>query len=328
MPHTDHEKLLQHLNEAHALEAGLVQTLTAHVAVTPAGPYRDLLDRHLAETRAQTARLQERLGELGVTKSPLQAVVGLAETVVGQLVPAAKLPFDLLRGASGEEKLFKNAKDEAASEALEIATYDGLEAVASALGDEKTATLAREHRTQEEVFLRDLRGLIPSLAGAMISAQVDGTPSYDAGSNGLAEAGRFFAGRFARAAGAARSAAEDAVGRAGDAAQRVEDIVEDAVEDVADAAGEVESRVEDAVASGPTADEVDPSGGPSLDEPPIANYDSLTIEQVLPKLEDLDAEELAAVDGIERATKERKRVLDRIAALRRKRVEEELARIG
>lgn len=291
MPDTDTEKLLQHLNEAHALEAGLVQTLTAHIAVTPAGPYRDLLERHLRETRAQTTRLEERLGELGVTKSPIQAVVGIAETVIGQLIPAAKLPWDLLRGSTGEEKLFKNAKDEAASEALEIATYDGLEAVAHALGDEKTATLAREHRTQEEVFLKDLRELIPALATDVIDAQVKGEPSYDPGTTGAADA------------------AKQATKKAKETAGRFQRDDEPEAEQAA-----------------PKQPERKHTG--DLEEVPIEDYDSLTVDQVLPKLEDLDAEELAAIDGVERATKERKRVLDRISALRKKRVDEELARIG
>ena len=51
-----------------------------------------------------------------------------------------------------------------ATEALEIATYDALEALAEAVGDSETAKLARRHRADEERMLADLRALIPSLA--------------------------------------------------------------------------------------------------------------------------------------------------------------------
>jgi ferritin-like metal-binding protein YciE len=161
------EKLLRYLTEAHAMEAGLVSTLAAHLAITPRGSYHELLERHLGETAAHRDRLQERVRQLGAGQSSLEAVYGLAQLLAGQALSLGKLPLDLLRGSSAEEKLLKNAKDEAASEALEIATYDAIEAFALALDDPKTATLAREHRAQEEIFLAQLRCQIPGHAGGV-----------------------------------------------------------------------------------------------------------------------------------------------------------------
>jgi ferritin-like metal-binding protein YciE len=174
---TPEEKIVQYLNEAHALESALIQTLTAHVAITPRSEYRDLLERHLAETRQHAGALLGRLGELGEGRNPLELAYGIAQTAIGQVIAAGKLPLDLLRGTAGEEKLLKNARDEAASEALEIATYDALEALADAAGDERTARLARAHRTQEEAFLRDLRALIPQLARDVLEAGTGPTGS-------------------------------------------------------------------------------------------------------------------------------------------------------
>jgi hypothetical protein len=78
----------------------------------------------------------------------------------------AKGPLDLIRGGTSfDEKLLKNAKDECATEALEIATYDAIEALAEELGETAIAELARRHRADEERMLADLRALIPSLAG-------------------------------------------------------------------------------------------------------------------------------------------------------------------
>jgi len=196
----------QYLNEAHATETALVTTLSTHIAITPRGDYRSVLERHLGETRDQAAALQRRLGELGAQGSIVTATLGLAETVVGQAVALAKGPIDLLRGASGEEKLLKNAKDECASEALEIATYDGLEAAAQAVGDTQTAALAARHREQEERTLAELRALIPSLARAAVTARIAGRTSYDPSTTGVADAART-AGRGAgRAAGEAAGA--------------------------------------------------------------------------------------------------------------------------
>ncbi|HSD80568.1 MAG TPA: DUF892 family protein, partial [Solirubrobacteraceae bacterium] len=211
---TAHDKLVQYLEEAHALEGALVQTLTVHIAITPEGAYRDLLERHLRETRDHAKALEERLGELGVGRNPFALGLGILEAVIGQAVAFGKAPLDLVRGSGGEEKLLKNAKDEIASEALEIATYDGVEALAEALGDARTAALARRHRAQEERMLADLRGLVPALTEGVVAADVLGIDSYEIGATAAADAVRAAArevrGKAGEAAGEARETAGEA----------------------------------------------------------------------------------------------------------------------
>jgi ferritin-like metal-binding protein YciE len=199
---TAQELVLQHLTEAHATEEALVTTLRAHVAMTPAGGYRNLLERHLGETRQQARAIERRLEELGAGRSLIASGLDLAQTFVGQVLALTKGPVDLLRGKSGEEKLLKNAKDECATEALEIATYDALHALAEAVGDEKTAQLAIRHRGQEERMLEELRELIPALTHATVLAQATGNPTYDASTTGAADAAK----RFARGAKGAMGA--------------------------------------------------------------------------------------------------------------------------
>ena len=180
--------LLKHLEEAHATEQALVTNLRAHITMTPRGSYRESLERHLAETKAQERALARRIREVGRAGSLLGAAYGLFTTALGQAIVLTKGPFDLLRGgASGEEKLLKNARDEAASEALEIAIYDAIEALAKAVGDEPTAQLAVRHRADEEKMLAELRGHIPPLARAVAEAQAGGSPSYDWTTTGAAE---------------------------------------------------------------------------------------------------------------------------------------------
>src|SRR3954467_9655298 len=183
----DTQKVVQYLNEAHASEVALVRVLQSQIAMTPRGSYRSALETHLSETRDHARRVEKRLGELGEGWNPLQTVVGAAESVVGQALALGKTPFDLLRGTGGEEKVLKNAKDAAATEALEIATYTSIERLAKATGDQKTEQLAASIRADEEKMLERVLGGIPKLAAAVVGAEVDGDPSYDITTTGAGE---------------------------------------------------------------------------------------------------------------------------------------------
>jgi ferritin-like metal-binding protein YciE len=155
------------------METALVTNLQAHITLTTDTQYRSLLERHLRETRDQVKAIDERRAALGGTirSNPLGFVTGLARDAVGQALVLTKGPLDVVRTISNAERMLKNAKDEAATEALEIATYDALEATAKAAGDTKTATLAREHRAQEERMLSDLRETISRLADRTYEAR-------------------------------------------------------------------------------------------------------------------------------------------------------------
>jgi ferritin-like metal-binding protein YciE len=158
--------VIQYLDEAHATETALVTNLGAHIAMTTDKPYRKVLERHLDETRAQVENIEKRRAELGSDggRGILSVTLGIARDVVGQALVLTKGPLDALRTLDQRERMLKNAKDECATEALEIATYDALETVAKAAGDNPTAKLARDHRAQEEQMLSDLRAVIARLA--------------------------------------------------------------------------------------------------------------------------------------------------------------------
>jgi ferritin-like metal-binding protein YciE len=183
--------LLQHLEEAHATEQALVTNLRAHIAMTPRGSYRASLERHLSETQEHERAVARRIREIGRGQGLLHAAYGVVTTAVGQALVLTKGPLDLLRGGPrGEEKLLKNARDEVVTEALEIAIYDVIEALAQALGDEPTARLAARHRAQEEQMLAELRGHIPRLGAAVAQARAGRRPSFDWGETGAADAAR------------------------------------------------------------------------------------------------------------------------------------------
>ncbi len=154
------------LDEAHAMEAALVSNLIAHRAMTTEPAYRKILDRHLEETKNQVVAIDKRRADLGSDggRGLVSATVGIARDAVGQVLVLSKGPLDVIRTTNQTERMLKNAKDECATEALEIATYDGLEAAAIAAGDTKTTKLAVEHRRQEERMLADLRTQVALLA--------------------------------------------------------------------------------------------------------------------------------------------------------------------
>jgi ferritin-like metal-binding protein YciE len=162
------------LHEALATEEALVTTLRAHSRMAPPGDYRELLERHLEETRAQASALRERLGEVDAGHSLVRSGIGLAQTVLGQALALGKAPLDLVRGGSPSDKLLKNARDECATEAFEIATYDAIQALADMLGDTETAALAQRHRAQEERMLDGLRHQMRELAHAVARERAGG----------------------------------------------------------------------------------------------------------------------------------------------------------
>jgi len=166
------EKVVQYLEEAHSRETALVRTLSAHIQIAEPGPYRAGLESHLRETQIHARRVQQRLLELGARRSLLATGFGLAQNIVTNTLSMAKAPIEAIRGGDRKEKMLKNARDEAMTEAMEIATYDTLERMARNVGDEITAELAADIRVDEEAMLENLRREIPNLTDAVVRAQV------------------------------------------------------------------------------------------------------------------------------------------------------------
>jgi ferritin-like metal-binding protein YciE len=198
------KKVVQYLGEAQATEDALVRVLQSQIAMTPRGAYRTALEQHLRQTRDHADRVAQRRRELGQGGNPLTAAVGALESVVGQALALGKTPFDLLRGSGGEEKILKNAKDAYASEALEIATYTAIERLAQSVGDDETAELAASIRADEEKMLDRVLREIPKLTDAVVRAEVEGNPSFEATTTGAAEAVRGAGTRAKRTARQAR----------------------------------------------------------------------------------------------------------------------------
>jgi ferritin-like metal-binding protein YciE len=299
--------VIQLLQEAQGAEAFAATTLQAHIGMTPASPYRRILERHLRETRDQSERLQRRLGELGVRRSLLSSGVGAATTAVGTALALGKGPIDLLRGRAGEEKLFKNVKDEVTTEAQEIATYEGIEAAARAVGDGKTAELAASIRDEEQRAFDDLRAQVPVLAGAAVRSLVAGDSSYDLSKTGAAQA--------------VRNVRDDAVDEA-------EELIDDARDAGKTAARRTRSTARKATttarrtarsaekpAARPTRT-ASTSSASSNGSEPIKGYDELNANEVNARLEGMSPAELRKVEAYEQSHAKRTTVLERIKSLK------------
>ena len=139
------EQLVRHLQEAHAMERNVLRMLDAMISTTDEPGMIDALEHHKVETQRHLRRIGERLQAHGASSSTVLDVGGIVTAL-------AKLPVDMVRG----EKAARNARDGFATEHLEIAAYELLERVAQRAGDEETAQMARENRSEEEAMAKKI----------------------------------------------------------------------------------------------------------------------------------------------------------------------------
>ncbi len=142
-----HNKLfIGWLNDAHAMEQGIVEALEAQLTLAEDHPMvKQGIQRHLEATKEHAESVKGCLEQLG--ESPSKLKTGMAE--VGEKVRG------MVMGAA-EDKLVKAALNDYATEHMEIAAYQLLERVAKRAGDEETAEVARLNRADEEAMARKL----------------------------------------------------------------------------------------------------------------------------------------------------------------------------
>jgi ferritin-like metal-binding protein YciE len=138
-------QLVKHIDEAIAMEENVKRMLDGMIQTTDDPQVLDLLEHHKLETEQHSQRLRRRLEAHGASPSMVREATG----ILGAL---AKMPLDLVRG----EKAGRNARDGYATEHMEIASYQLLERVAQRAGDEETAEVARQNRSEEEAMARKL----------------------------------------------------------------------------------------------------------------------------------------------------------------------------
>jgi ferritin-like metal-binding protein YciE len=289
MGHSE-QKIVQYLNEAHALESGLVQVLRSQIAMTPEGSYRSGLEKHLRETQAHADRVKARQGELASAANPFVAGVAFMEDVAAQTLALWKAPLDLMRGATVAEKVLENAKDACAAEALEIATYTALEHLARAAGDEPTAELAASIRAEEERMLERVTRELPKFARAVVGDRAD-----------------------------AVAETADVVAETADVVAETADVARetaDATERVIRGGDRKRSRPASRNRPAPATKRRAKQPAPTAEDLAIPGYDDLTAEEISGRLAGLSQSELAAVDAYEKGHGDRSTIRSRIETLR------------
>ena len=181
--------------------------------------------------------------------------------------------------------MLKNAKDSCAAEAQEIATYTALARLARSADDTKTERLANSILGDEQSMLDRLLKEIPRLTDAVARAEFDGQGSYDVTETGAADALR-------EVGKTAKRTTRKGAGQAKRTARQARK-----VPGVARAEG---------TAKGAMASEADLA---------IANYDSLSADEVQAKLTELSQVDLAKVNAYERKNQNRSTITSRIDSL-------------
>jgi ferritin-like metal-binding protein YciE len=171
-------KIVQYLEQAHAMELGLLRAMEGQAATAPPGSYRTAVEGHLEQTRDHVVRVQTRLSELGSWGGQLRQGLGILERAFAQALALGRLPLEILRGGSREEQALKSARETCVQEAREIAAYTALERLARSLGDRETTALAASILHEERGMLDRLLTEIPKLTEGVVRAEVRGEPAY------------------------------------------------------------------------------------------------------------------------------------------------------
>lgn len=149
----NNELLVAWLNDAHALEKGIVEALESQVDVAADHPEVQAgIKRHLEATKGHMESVKTCLEELG--ESPSTVKSGLA-TVTGKAQ-------SMTMGAA-KDNLVKSALNDYSTEHMEIASYKALIQAAEQLGQPSIVTACQSILKDEEAMAAWLDQQLPSL---------------------------------------------------------------------------------------------------------------------------------------------------------------------
>jgi ferritin-like metal-binding protein YciE len=155
------ETLISWLNDAYAMEMGLVPILENHAQDAASDPgAKARIERHAAETRQHAERIERCIEKLGgrvsVVKATLSAVMGGIESL-------ATAPF--------RDEVVKNTLMDYASEHFEIACYRALVAAAREAGHQEVVNECEKNLADEVAMAGWLEQQIPVVVLAAMRRQ-------------------------------------------------------------------------------------------------------------------------------------------------------------
>lgn len=148
----DKEIVIDWLNNAYAMEKGLIPILQNHAKDAARHPaVRERVERHVEETRRHAEMVKDCLERMGEKPSAIKAAVG---GMMGAVQSVATGPF--------KDEEVKNALSDYATEHFEIAAYRALSEAARAIGDEETARTCEQICREEQDMANFLEQNLPT----------------------------------------------------------------------------------------------------------------------------------------------------------------------
>jgi hypothetical protein len=294
------DALVPALEDAREAHAAVIDRFRTDISVTPAGPHRQKLERHIADARDNIARIDDHLRAIH-PRRPLQNATEVVRFVSSGVIRAASLP--LVIGALGagsiwrgrrqatEHQLLKNAENEYTAAARALASCRAGESIANIAHDKEATDLLAKLRRQDEQLLQTLEHSLDEQAQALASATANGGRS--------AQPNGGLAGAASHAVRAAADRIREAARTGGQQATRA-------------AAGAAREMPRSAAWMAGQA-----QGAATREEDlPISHYDRLTVNDLTRQLRKLPQSDLAIIEGYERAHANRTSVVKAIEDLR------------
>ena len=157
------QQLISWLDDAHAMETGLVSILQNHASHLDSG-FPDAaarVRRHIEETRTHAVRVQQCLSLLGSTPSSVKSTLS---SLIGVVEGASTVMF--------RDHVVKDVLADYASEQFEVGCYAALVSVASALGHDEVARLCQQNLDEDLEMGTWLLERIPAVAKADVARGV------------------------------------------------------------------------------------------------------------------------------------------------------------
>lgn len=180
MAHHQHETLLSWLNDAYAMEKGLVQVLENHAKDAEDHPeaFRKISE-HLQQTQRHAELVRSLIERLGGSVSTMKTAMG---TVSGF--------FQGRSTGAAKDEMVKNGLSDYAAEHFEIASYRALIAAGRAAGLDDVVRVCEQIMREEEEMARWLERQLPMMVQEFLAQQGE-TVGATVGSTGSGSAGGF-----------------------------------------------------------------------------------------------------------------------------------------
>ena len=293
------DALIPALEDVRETHAAVVDRLRADMALTPVGPHRQTLQRHVADTEDQLARIGDHVDEIR-PRTLLRDTSELVRSISDGTVRTARVLLEigaviagsLLRAGrqTTERELLKTAEGEYAAVARALMTCRAGESIAVVADDEEAVDLLAVLRHQDEQLLQRLQDSVEEHARATAVEPTNG--SWPARSDG---------GPTAATAEAVHTAVSRILEAARTGGQHTRRTVTGAAREPASV-----TRLAEQVQGAATREK----------DLPISGYGRLTPTDITRRLCDLSQRDLTVVEGFERAHANRPAVLRAIQELR------------